>query len=146
MYGLLIALHNLLAWAVLIVGGLVLVRALTRSSSWSDADTGLVRTFTLSVHLQLVAGLALWFISPTVSVARAAMGDTMRDGALRRIVVEHPTLMVLAVIAATVSGVLVKKAVGPQAKAKKALIGTVITLLLVAAVIPWARLVTSWTN
>jgi hypothetical protein len=129
MYGILIGTHNLLAWAVLVVGGLVIARAISRQATWSDADTGLVRRLTLLVHLQLVAGLGLWFVSPAVAAARASMGDTMKDPALRRLVVEHPFLMVLAVIAATVSGVLV----------------TLVTLALVAAVIPWQRLVTKWT-
>ena len=145
MYGILIGTHNLLAWAVLVVGGLVIARAISRQATWSDADTGVVRKLTLLVHLQLLAGLGLWFVSPAVAAARASMGDTMKDPALRRLVVEHPFLMVLAVIAATVSGVLVKKAPGSTAKAKKALIGTLVTLALVAAVIPWQRLVTKWT-
>ncbi len=145
MYGFLIGAHNLLAWAVLLVGGLVIVRALGRSATWSATETTLVRRLTLLVHLQLLAGLGLWFVSPAVSTARASMGDAMKDPALRRLVVEHPFLMVLAVIAATVSGVLVKKAPSPATKARKALIGTLVTLALVAAVIPWQRLVTKWT-
>lgn len=146
MYGILLGAHNLLAWAVLIVGVLVIARAVSRSATWSDADTGLVRKLTLLVHLQLLAGLGLWMVSPAVAAARASMGDTMKDPAARRLVVEHPFLMVLAVIAATVSGVLVRKASGPAAKAKKALIGTLITLALIAAVIPWQRLITKWTQ
>jgi len=146
MYGILLGTHNLLAWAVLIVGVLVLARAISRSATWSEADTGLVRKLTLLVHLQLLAGLGLWFVSPAVASARASMGDTMKDPALRRLVVEHPSLMILAAVAATVSGVLVKKASGSAAKAKKALIGTLITLALVAAVIPWQRLITKWTE
>jgi hypothetical protein len=146
MYGFLIGAHNLLAWAVLLLGGFVIVRAIGRSATWSDAETGLVRKLTLLVHLQLLAGLGLWFVSPAVAAARASMGDTMKDPALRRLVVEHPFLMVLAVVAATVSGVLVKKAPNSAAKAKKALIGTLVTLALVAAVIPWHRLVGTWTQ
>ena len=145
MYAILISTHNLLAWAVLIVGGLVIARAVGRRATWSEADTGLVRKLTLLVHLQLLAGIGLWLVSPSVAAARGSMGDTMKDPALRRLVVEHPFLMVLAVIAATVSGVLVKKASGSAAKAKKALIGTLVTLALVAAVIPWQRLITKWT-
>ncbi|WP_411281497.1 hypothetical protein [Gemmatimonas sp.] len=146
MYGILIGTHNLLAWAVLIVGVLVIARAISRSATWSEADTGLVRKLTLLVHLQLLAGLGLWFVSPAVTAARGAMSDTMKDPALRRLVVEHPSLMIVAAIAATVSGVLVKKASGSAAKAKKALIGTLITLALVAAVIPWQRLIAKWTE
>jgi len=146
MYGILIGTHNLLAWAVLVVGVLVIARAVTRSASWSAADTGLVRKLTLLVHLQLLAGLGLWFVSPAVTAARASMGSTMKDPSLRRLVVEHPTLMVVAAIAATASGVLVKKASSSPAKAKNALVGTLITLALVAAVVPWQRLVARWTG
>ncbi len=146
MYGFLIATHNVLAWLVLLIGGLAIVRAVSRSATWSDVDTGVVRRLTLLVHLQLLAGLGLWFVSPAVTAARGSMGDTMKDPALRRLVVEHPSLMVLAVIAATVSGVRVKKASGSAAMARNALIGTLITLALVAAVIPWQRLVTKWTQ
>ena len=55
------------------------------------------------------------------------------------------TLKVLAVIAATVTSVMVRKAPRSEAKASKALVGTAITLLLAAAVIPWQRLLGSWT-
>ena len=146
MYGFLSRAHNLLAWAVLIVGVLILSRAGSRRATWSEADTGLVQKLTLLVHLQLLAGLGLWFVSPAVAAARASMGDTMKDPALRRLVVEHPFLMVLAVIAATVSSVRVKKATDSAAKAKRALVGTLVTLALVAAVIPWQRLVAKWTQ
>lgn len=145
MYGGILKFHNVLAWLVLATGLFVIVKALTAKTSWGDGETSWVRRLTLFVHLQLVAGLALWFVSPTVATARATMGDTMKDAALRRVVVEHPTLMVLAVIAATVTSVTVRKASGSEAKAKKALVGTLITLVLAAAVIPWNRLIGSWT-
>jgi len=146
MYGFLSSAHNLLAWAVLIVGVLILSRAGSRRATWSEADTGLVQKLTLLVHLQLLAGLGLWFVSPAVAAARASMSTTMKDPALRRLVVEHPFLMVLAVIVATVSSVRVKKASDSATKAKRALVGTLVTLALVAAVIPWQRLVAKWTQ
>ncbi|MES2522261.1 MAG: hypothetical protein V4617_06165 [Gemmatimonadota bacterium] len=146
MYEIILRLHNVLAWIVLLTGLYVVFLAVTRTATWSDADTGWVRRLTLFVHLQLVAGLVLWFVSPAVAPARASMATTMKDPALRRVVVEHPTLMVLAVIAATVSSVLVRKAPTAAGKARKALVGTLVTLALVAAVIPWQRMVGSWTS
>lgn len=146
MYGAIIGAHNVLAWLVLVVGAMVLMKAATAKAAWSDADTSWVRRLTLLVHLQFVVGLALWFVSPTVQAARAVMGDTMKNPELRRAVVEHPTLMLLAVIMATVTSVRVRKALGAETKARRALVGSVVTLLLIAAVIPWARLVTSWTS
>lgn len=146
MYGVILKFHNVLAWLVLATGVFVLFKALTAKASWGDGETSWVRRLTLFVHLQLVAGLALWFVSPGVAAARATMSDTMKDSALRRLVVEHPTLMVLAVVAATVTSVTVRKASGSEAKAGKALVGTAITLVLAAAVIPWDRLIGSWTS
>ncbi|WP_396205220.1 hypothetical protein [Gemmatimonas sp.] len=146
MYGFLIAAHNVLAWLVLGVGAMVLVKGATRKGAWDAGDSSWVRRLTLLVHLQLVAGLALWFVSPTVALARATMGETMKDSALRRLVVEHPTLMIAAVIVATITSVRVRKAEPATVKSTRALVGAAITLVLVAAVIPWARLVTSWTT
>jgi uncharacterized membrane protein len=145
MYPIVLKLHNLLAWLVLATAALVIVKALTAKATWGNAETSWVRRLTVLAHLQLVAGLTLWFVSPGVAAARGAMGDTMKDGALRRLVVEHPTLMILAVVAATVTSVMVRKANGSEAKATKAMVGTLITLVLVAAMIPWDRLVGSWT-
>lgn len=146
MYEILLKLHNVLAWLVLGTGFFVIVKALGARTTWSVPETAWVRRLTLLVHLQLVAGLALWFVSPWVNTGRAAMAQTMKDATLRRIVVEHPTLMLVAVITATVTSVLVRKAGSSEAKAKKALVGTAVTLLLVAAMIPWQRLTGSWTS
>lgn len=145
MYPFVLKFHNVLAWLVLVVGLLVIVKAVTAKSSWGDAETSWVRRLTVLAHLQLVAGLTLWFVSPAVSAARDAMGASMKDATTRRTLVEHPTLMVVAVVVATVTSVLVRKASGAEAKAKKALVGTLATLVLVAAMIPWNRLIGSWT-
>lgn len=146
MYQILLKLHNVLAWLVLGTGFFVLVKALGARATWSVPETAWVRRLTLLVHLQLVAGLALWIVSPAVSAARSAMGETMKDAALRRLVVEHPTLMLAAVISATVTSVLVRKAGSSEAKAQKALVGTAVTLLLVAAMVPWQLLTGRWTS
>jgi len=145
MYPFILKFHNVLAWLVLATALLVLVKALTARTTWGDADTSWVRRLTVLAHLQLVAGLTLWFVSPSIAAAREAMGASMKDAATRRTLVEHPTLMVVAVIAATATSVLVRKANGSEAKAKKALAGTLITLVLVVAVLPWNRLIGSWT-
>ncbi|MFY7922739.1 MAG: hypothetical protein ACOVSI_10025 [Gemmatimonas sp.] len=145
MYGTVIALHNVLAWLVLAVGLAVVVQGATASRTWGPAQTSWVRRFTLLVHLQFVAGLVLWFLSPTVTAARGSVGDTMKNAELRRLVVEHPTLMILAVVAATVTSVLVRKAPSSETKARQALIGTIVSLALIAAVIPWQTLLGRWT-
>jgi uncharacterized membrane protein YgaE (UPF0421/DUF939 family) len=68
----------------------------------------------------------------------------MKDAGLRRLVVEHPTLMLAAVVAATVMGARVKRGATPEGQARTALVGAAVTLLLVAAMVPWDRLVGRW--
>jgi hypothetical protein len=146
MYGTLAMVHNAVAWVVLGVGAYVVVRGASARGGWSAGDSAWVKRLVLAVHLQLVAGVALWFVSPAVQAARASMGATMKDAGLRRLVVEHPTLMIAAVVAATIMGARVKRGATPEGQARTALVGAAVTLLLVAAMVPWDRLVGRWTG
>jgi uncharacterized membrane protein len=146
MYGTLAMVHNAVAWLVLGVGAFVVVRGATGRATWGAGDRAWVKRLVLLVHLQLVAGLVLWFVSPAVQAARASMGTTMKDAGLRRLVVEHPTLMIAAVVVATIMGARVKRGATPEGQARTALVGAAVTLLLVAAMVPWDRLVGRWTG
>ena len=146
MYNGILGLHNALAWLVLGVGAFVVVRGATGRATWGTGDSAWVKRLVLLVHLQLVAGLVLWFTSPAVQAARASMGTTMKDAGLRRLVVEHPTLMIAAVVAATIMGARVKRGATPEGQARTAMVGAAVTLLLVAAMVPWDRLVGRWTG
>ncbi|MEY4007648.1 MAG: hypothetical protein RLZZ467_680, partial [Gemmatimonadota bacterium] len=69
----------------------------------------------------------------------ADMAGTMRDGSRRFFIAEHPTLMVAAVLLATIGGVIAKNAPDDAARHRRALGVTVVTLLLLLAGIPWSR-------
>ena len=136
-----LAIHNILRWAVLLTGLLALVQ----TARGLDGRTPFAKTrplllaFTANLHLQLLLGLALFVVSPTVKAYMADMAGTMRDGSRRFFIAEHPTLMVAAVLLATIGGVVAKNAADDAARHRRALVFTVITMLVLLAGIPWSR-------
>ncbi|MFN0100138.1 MAG: hypothetical protein ACKVS7_15825 [Gemmatimonadaceae bacterium] len=133
--------HNLLRWVVLIAGVITLVQAfrgLDGSRPYaSTRKIGLI--FTSGLHVQLVIGLALFVVSPFIQSAMSDMKATMADRAVRFFVAEHPTLMVAAVVVATIGGIVAKNAANDAARHRKALVFTAVTLLLILVGIPWQR-------
>lgn len=138
----LLALHNTLRWLVLLFAIVAFVRALKGVNGGVDYATGARRAlsiFVMSVHLQFLLGVLLYVVSPLARRAMANMGATMQDPGLRYFVVEHPTLMLLAVIAATVTGVLARRGPDDTVQHRRAAIGIALSLGLILAGIPWQR-------
>jgi len=82
-------------------------------------------------HLQLVAGLILYFVSPFVKFS----SGTMKDGTLRYWTVEHITGMLIAVALITVGRISTKKLPTDTAKHKRTLILNGVALFLIIAII-----------
>lgn len=142
MYSALLHSHNLLRWAVLLLGVLALVRAWRGIGGTVPYAAGARRAgvlFTASLHLQLVLGLLLFLVSPFIEGAMTDMKATMADKAVRFFVAEHPTLMVAAAILMTVGGIVAKNAANDAARHRKLLVFAGITMALVLWGIPWQR-------
>src|ERR1051325_1491488 len=104
MYHILLQTHSILRYLVLLMLLIVIVRfvfAKISKRSYNNLDNRLSIFMIMSVHLQFVLGLALYFISPIVKNARADWQTAMHDDILRFWAVEHVTLMVAAVILIT---------------------------------------------
>lgn len=141
MHSALLHTHNLLRWIVLVLGALAIARTAAGLSGNRpfDAARKAIAMFMGSVHLQLLLGLLLLMNSPTVKAAMRDMEATMADPALRKIVVEHPTMMVLAAILVTVGGIVAKGRATDGAKHKAGLGFMLVTLAVILAGIPWQR-------
>lgn len=133
--------HNALRWIVLVAGLLTLVKAAggLRGDRPYDAARRAGVAFMASLHLQLVLGLLLFVVSPMVHQAMGDMAATMQDPGTRFFIAEHPTLMVIAVVVATVGSIISKNADNDAARHRKLLVFTVVTLLLLLGGIPWQR-------
>jgi len=140
MYDLTLTLHSLVRWLVLIFAVVAVGNALAGwfgKREWTAASDRFGRLFTISIDLQLLLGLILFFLSPTVQAALGDMGAAMRDAGLRFWSVEHATMMLVAVILAHVGRVAVRKAEGSAAKFKRASIFYGLALLVILLAIPW---------
>lgn len=141
MHAALLHTHNLLRWIVLLAGLASIVQT-ARGLDGSRPFAGTRKTllaFTASLHLQLLLGLGLFVVSPYVQALMADMPATMQDGAKRFFIAEHPTLMVVAVLLATIGGVVSRNAPTDAARHRKALVFVLVTVALLLAGIPWHR-------
>jgi hypothetical protein len=144
MYSIVSNVHIALFVLVFILGINVIVRALRGRSSnalFTEADRKAGLFFMISLHTQLLIGLALYFfLSPITAAAFADFGAAMKDSQTRLIAVEHISVNIIAVVLATVNNAKNKKAIADAAKHKNALIFTLIALLLILSRIPWKLL------
>ena len=135
-----LVLHNILRWAVLFFGVWTLINALTgvmskRAYSANDNRSNLF--FMICCDIQLLAGLALYFVNPWFDMLKSKGGAVMKDTAIRFFTVEHASMMILAWILVHVGRTSVKKASTDAAKHKKMLLFFGLALLLILAAIPW---------
>lgn len=89
----------------------------------------------IATHLQLVAGLILYFVSPL-----GLAGFNMKDAALRLTSMEHPLINIIAIVLITIGWSKHKRQSDSTAKFKSILVGFGLGLLLILSRIPW----TSW--
>ena len=137
-----LALHSLVRWFVLLFALVSLVRALKGVDGrlyYAAGAKRAVSVFTISMHLQLLVGLLLYGVSPITRHAMADMGAAMQDPAVRLVAVEHPALMILAVVVATVTGVIARRGPDDAVRHRRAAIGVALSLGLLLAGIPWQR-------
>ena len=133
--------HNGLRWVILAAGLAALVaavRGLGGGRSYAQARRFGV-AFMAALHLQLLLGLSLFFTSPFVGQALRDMRTTMADAPTRFFIAEHPTVMVAAVVLATIGGIVAKNAKDDASRHRKATVFLAITLAMILWGIPWGR-------
>jgi len=87
----------------------------------------------IGMHIQLVVGLILYFVSP---LGKASLGQ-MSDASLRLTSLEHPLVNLIAIALVTIGWSKHKKATTSEAKFKAITFPYAIGLLLVLSRIPW---------
>lgn len=140
-YSLTLTLHNLSRWLVLGFGVWALVRAFGGwfgRCNWNRLDDRAGLAFVSIIDLQLLLGLVLYFLfSPFPAIAFQNFGAAMSDRMVRYFAVEHLVMMVLALALAHIGRALVKKAVDPVVKHKRAALWFLAALLVILAAVPW---------
>ena len=130
--------HSYWAYIVVIILTFAVVNAimgLTQKKQFTHKDLR-IGLFTLIVtHLQLLIGLAWYFMSPWYKSMKAE-GITASN---RLLAVEHPIIMVLAIILITIGWSKHKKQTTDGGKFKMFTIFYGLALLLILSRIPWSN-------
>ncbi len=135
-YTTLLHIHSGLRWLALIFILVAIINAavkLARKSAASQKDCIFNRLSMIIMHLQLLFGLVLYFISPKVIFSAASM----KDSVLRFFLVEHIILMIVAIILITIGYIKSDRATDELKKHKLLIVYYSIALLLMLIAIPW---------
>ena len=141
MYTTLLPLHHYLAYAVLLLVTLFTFNSLWRWLSGRDSttcDKKLGLAALIALHTQFTLGLVLYFVSPITQTALNDFGNAMKDSTLRLYALEHPLVMLIAVVLVTVARIKTKRSDSNSAH-KTNFILYVVSLLLILSRIPWAK-------
>lgn len=135
-------------WAYLVVLVLLIATINSLMGFFSKKEYGnndfRISLFALIVtHLQLLIGLVLYFVAPYFQAfSEVGMGGVMKDSTLRLYLVEHPLMMVIAVILITMGYSKHKNKLTSNAKFKTLAIFYSLGTLFVLSRIPWS----AWFN
>ncbi|MBE15511.1 MAG: hypothetical protein CL867_04620 [Cytophagaceae bacterium] len=134
-------LHSYWAYLVLLVLIVTTINSLMGFFSkreYGAKDMRLALFTLITMHIQLLIGLVLWFVSPR---GMGALGEEnlMKDSSLRSAAIEHPLLMIIAVVLITIGYSKHKKQRLSTPKFKKLAIFYTIGLVAVLAIIPWSE-------
>ncbi|MGD9093747.1 MAG: hypothetical protein PVF74_12935 [Anaerolineales bacterium] len=143
MYQFVLAVHNIVRWIVLISGIIAIVLAFVGwlgKKEWTDQDRRMGLLFTVSLDIQLLLGLILYFfLSPITKAALQGMSDLMSDAGLRFFALEHAFLMLLAIVFAHLGSALPRRVEDPVAKHRRAAICFTLAILMLLLGMPWMR-------
>ena len=130
MYNGLLHAHSGLRWLVLVLLIAAIVHAFMKKDVGLNNQNRKLALFAMiSVHVQLLIGLVLYFISPKVQFS----GDVMTQDIGRFYTIEHLLGMLLAIAIITVGNIKGKK----TESFKPILIYYLIGLVLILVSIPW---------
>ena len=132
--------HSYWAYIVLIVLSYAVANAIigfVKKKEFTNKDLRIGLFALIVCHIQLLIGLAWYFMSPWFSALTEDAGGVMKEKSLRLLAVEHPVMMVLAIVFITIGWSKHKKKTTDSAKFKTFVIFYGIGLLLMLSKIPW---------
>ena len=130
MHSLLLLFHSTILYFVLIFLILVIVRSLMgwmNRKDYTNTDDKVSLWLFILTHTQLLIGLILFFVSPVVIFS----GASMKDSIARYWLVEHNTMMIIAIVLISVARISIKKIADTVAKHKRLFILNTIALVII---------------
>lgn len=113
---------------------------LSKKDSFDNKDLRLPLFGLIATHIQLLIGLAWYFMSPSYKFLKEmGMGAAMKDSLVRLHVIEHPLVMIIATILITIGFSKHKKIEKSSRKFKTVAIYYGIALVLILSRLPWQQ-------
>lgn len=135
-------LHSLWAYLVIVMLFIAVINALIGMIGNRDFKAKDVRIplFTLIVsHIQLLLGFILFFVSPLVQWfnSETEVSSIMKNSELRLYNLEHPLVMIIAIVLLTMGFSKHKKKLTAKGMFKSIFIYYLLALILILSRIPW---------
>ncbi len=126
--------HMVWRWVLLVAGLAVIIKALLGwlgKKEWSSLDDRLGMFYTITVDVQFLLGLILWFVGP-FKITNA--GSLMSTPLTRFYIIEHPLLMLVALILAHIGRSRSRKAATDEKKHRTAFIFYLLSFLFIVLI------------
>lgn len=139
--------HSYWAYIVLIVLIAAVINALmglTSKKEFTAKDLRISLFALIASHIQLIIGFIAFYTSTFYDTMRnVGMGEVMKNSELRKALIEHPVMIIIAITLITIGFSKHKKKETDQSKFKTITIFYGIALLIILAMIPWSLWFTS---
>lgn len=133
--------HSYWAYLVLLLIVFAVVNAIigfTSKKEFKATDLRISLFALIASHIQLILGFIAYYTSVFYETMRdMGMGEVMKNSELRKPLIEHPLLILIAIALITIGFSKHKKKTTDAAKFKTIAVFYGIALLLILAVIPW---------
>jgi len=129
-------LHSTLAIILLLALVVAIVITLANYLGKKQYNRKIALLGLISAHLQFIVGLVIYFVSPLG--IQAFSGENMKNSLSRLYFLEHPLMMLIAIILITAGYSKAKRLVDTQKANKTILIFYIIGLILILSRIPWS--------
>lgn len=132
--------HSFFRWVVIVLLLVTITKAFwgwIGKKTYSSADNKLSLFTMIAVHLQLVLGIILYFISDWVRAGWSDFGAAMKEPLLRFWTIEHNLGMVIAITLITLGRMSMKKTTESISKHKKIALYFLFGAIIIFISIPW---------
>lgn len=128
----------IIALVVLIAAVINALHGIISKKEFLEKDLRISLFAVIATHIQLILGFVAYYFSSFYETMRAiGMGQVMKNSELRKLLVEHPVTVIIAITLITMGFSKHKNKQSSTAKFKTIAIYYSIALLLILLVIPW---------
>ncbi|AMD84176.1 hypothetical protein SAMN05444369_10533 [Capnocytophaga haemolytica] len=145
MYSIVYQVHSLCAYVVLAMLTVAVINALIgffAKKSFLEKDLRISLFTLIMAHIQLLLGVILWLVTPKLLAFEEGMRSVMKDPLFRKLLVEHPLTILIAVTLITIGWSKHKKEQTAQRKFGKIAVFYTFAWVLILSMIPWREWLT----